>query len=122
MSARTSTVTVTMIVACVLIVRRACVPASDDFHASHSPVSAANTDTNAPRMNAYVPACQVSFPHVWVSPPMTETTSHAAASTYAPIGMSVSGGWVGLPDQPRMPLNLRPFKVSVGRTANLLIG
>jgi len=37
-----------MMVAWVLIVRRAWVPASDDFHASQSPVRAANTETTAP--------------------------------------------------------------------------
>ena len=31
------------------------------------------------------------------SPPMTEATSKRAASTYATIGKSVSGGWNGLP-------------------------
>src|SRR5580700_9867649 len=38
------------------------------------------------------------------------------------MGTSVSGGWVGLPDQPRTPLNLRPLSVSVGRTENFLTG
>ncbi len=32
--------------------------------------------------------------------------------------MSVSGGCNGLPDQPRSPLNVRPFSVSVGLTEN----
>ena len=47
--------------------------------------------------------------------------SNAAANRYATIGKSVSGGWVGLPDHPRNPLNVRPFRVSVGRTENLRI-
>src|SRR5579862_5915111 len=34
------------------------------------------------------------------------------------MGRSVSGGWSGLPAQPRMPLNFRPFSVSGGRTEN----
>src|SRR5689334_12379333 len=120
MSITASTVTVTMIVACVLIVRRACVPASDDFHASHSPVNAANTETIAPPMNAYVPACHISRDQLWCLPPMTESTSKTAASMYAAIGMSVSGGCNGFPDQPRSPLNVRPLSVSVGRTENFL--
>ena len=41
-----------MIVAWVLIVRRAWVPASDDFHASQNPVIAANTDTATPPTKA----------------------------------------------------------------------
>src|SRR5437588_10292260 len=48
-------------------------------------------------------------------------TSKIAASTYAAIGMSVSGGCSGLPDHPRSPLNVRPFSVRVGRTENFLI-
>src|ERR1700758_4796353 len=36
------------------------------------------------------------------------------------MGMSVSGGWSGFPDQPRSPLHVRPFNVSVGRTENFL--
>ena len=52
MSASASTVTVSMIVACVLAVRRAWVPASDERSQSKSPVSAANTDTTAPPTNA----------------------------------------------------------------------
>src|SRR5436309_2575207 len=122
MSASASTVTVTMIVACVLIVRRACVPASEDFHASHSPVSAANTDTTAPATKVYVPACQNSPDQPWPSPPTTEITSNTAAMTYAVIGKSVNGGWVGFPDHPRKPLNFRPRIVSVGRIENFLIG
>ena len=51
MSARASTVTVTMMVAWLLMVRRACVPASDDFHASHSPVNAVNSEIAAPPRN-----------------------------------------------------------------------
>ena len=47
MSASARTVTVTMMVAWVLMVRRTCVPASEDFQASQKPVSAANTDTAA---------------------------------------------------------------------------
>ena len=49
--ARASTVATTMIRACVLIVRRAWVPGSDDRHQSTSPVRAASTDTAAPPMN-----------------------------------------------------------------------
>ena len=48
MSASASTVTVEMIAAWLFIVRRACVPASEDFHASHKPVSAVSRDTAAP--------------------------------------------------------------------------
>src|SRR3954454_16448405 len=33
--------------------------------------------------------------------------------------MSVNGGWNGLPDQPRNPLNVRPRSVIDGRNANL---
>jgi hypothetical protein len=33
----------------------------------------------------------------------------------AATGKSVSGGWLGLPDQPRRPLNARPRSVNVGR-------
>src|ERR1700757_1878547 len=35
--------------------------------------------------------------------------------------MSVSGGWNGLPAQPRMPLNFLPLSVIAGRTENRLI-
>src|SRR5436190_10059058 len=121
MSANAKTVTLTMINACALIVRRACVPASDDFHASQNPVSAAKTDTAAPAMNTQVPACHSSRAHVWLSPPTTDATSKIAAMTYAAMGKSVSGGCIGLPDHPRGPLNLRPRSVSVGRNENLLM-
>ena len=33
---------------------------------------------------------------------------------------SVRGGCIGFPDQPRSPLNVRPFNVSVGRIENFL--
>src|SRR6185437_15691851 len=46
---------------------------------------------------------------------MNETTSNAAAITYAPMGTSVSGGCNGLPENPRRPLNVRPRNVSAGR-------
>src|SRR3954451_1599482 len=121
MSANASTVTVTMIVAWVLIVRRACVPASDDFHASQKPVSAANTETAAPATKTHVAACQSSWAQRWLSPPMTDATSKTAASTYAAMGKSVSGGCVGLPDQPRSPLKVRARNDSVGRNENLLM-
>jgi hypothetical protein len=43
-------VTVTIVQACALAVRRACVPASVDRSQSQNPVSAASTDTAAPPM------------------------------------------------------------------------
>src|SRR5437899_4955172 len=49
-------------------------------------------------------------------------TSNIAVITYAATGKSVNGGCVGLPAQPRNPLNVRPFSVSVGRTENLRTG
>src|ERR1700751_4786593 len=42
-----------------------------------------------------------------------------ATTVYAPIGTSVSGGWNGLPANPRRPLNFRPRSVSDGRNENL---
>jgi hypothetical protein len=81
MSTSASTVTVIMIVAWVLIVRRAWVPASEDLHASHRPVSAANTDTTAPATKAYVPACHSSRAQAWSLPAIAEITSNTAAST-----------------------------------------
>ena len=57
---------------------------------------------------------------VWSMPATAELTSNTAPSMKAAIGRSVSGGCNGLPDQPRSPLNARPFIVSVGRTENFL--
>ena len=63
---------------------------------------------------------QLAGPVVVLSPAIIEMTSKTAARTYAAIGKSVSGGCIGLPDQPRSPLNVRPLSVSVGRTENFL--
>ena len=79
-----STVTVTMIPAWALIVRRAWVPASDESRASARPVSAANTDTTAPAMNSQVPACQSSAAQPVSSPTAVETTSKPAAMCARP--------------------------------------
>jgi hypothetical protein len=65
MSTIASAVTVSMIVACVLAVRRAWVPGSDERSQSKKPVSAAKTDTIAPPTNTNVPACHISRAHVW---------------------------------------------------------
>ena len=56
MPTSTKTVTVIMVQAWALAVRRACVPFSVDFSQSQNPVRAANTDTMAPpmRMNEAV--------------------------------------------------------------------
>jgi hypothetical protein len=80
MSARVSTVTVVMMVAWVLMVRRARVPASEDFHQSHRPVSAASTDTTPPPTNTQVAACHSSPAKAWPLPATAEITSKAAAS------------------------------------------
>ena len=40
---------------------------------------------------------------------------------YAATGRSVSGGWNGLPAQPRRPFHLRPLIVSVGRNENFRV-
>ena len=57
-----------MIVAWALIVRRAWFRPPTDFHASHRPVSAANTDTAAPRY-VIVPACHSSRAQMRSLPP-----------------------------------------------------
>src|SRR5262245_415896 len=120
MSTRTSTVTVIIVHACVFAVRRACVPFSVDRSQSQKPVNAANTETIAPPIMTYVPARKKSRAQVsWR--PSAAMMSRIAAKTYATTGKSVSGGCVGFPDQPRKPLNLRPFRVSVGRTENVRI-
>src|SRR5450755_1157649 len=103
------------------MVRRACVPPSEDFQASIKPVTAANTEMAAPPMKIQVAACHSSRDHVWSLPPAKEMTSNAAAKMYAVIGISVSGGCSGLPDQPRKPLNARPLSVNVGRIENFLM-
>jgi hypothetical protein len=56
MSARASSVTVIIVIACALIVRRAWVPGSLVRCQSAQPVSAASTETIAPAMNAHPPA------------------------------------------------------------------
>src|SRR4051794_29034406 len=91
MLASVRTVTVSMIVACVFAVRRACVPCSDERNQSRKTVSAANTETAAPPMMTNVAACHISRLHVRRSPPMTDNTPNAAPKTYAAIGKAGRG-------------------------------
>ncbi len=78
MSVRARTVTRIMTEAWALIVRRAWVPFSDDFHQSQNPVRAANTETMAPPRNTNVPARKKSRDHS-SSLPTRAITSNAAA-------------------------------------------
>jgi hypothetical protein len=96
------------------------------FHQSKKPVRAAASPPAKPIVITIVPAMKKSWAAGSIPPSgafplaITDTTSQTAAITYAPIGMSVSGGWVGLPAHPRMPMNRRPFSVSAGRIENNL--
>ncbi len=76
-----STVAVIMIVAWVLIVRRACVPASDDSLASHRPVKAVSSDASSPPTMTNVAACHSSLAQAWSSPPIADNRSRPATIT-----------------------------------------
>ena len=81
-------------------------------------VAAVPSETTAPQTITQVAATNASDAIVDPDPfafhATKDTRSKAAHNTYETIGKSVSGGWSGLPAQPRSPRNFRPRRVMAG--------